>query len=71
MLTICFWADCSDAAAQDNLPIHEDRVRGVYVKGLREVYVASTKETMDVMDTGARNRVVSSTSASCFICVVS
>jgi kinesin family member 5 len=37
-------------------------VRGVYVKGLREVYVTSPEETMAVMRLGAANRAVSATS---------
>ncbi|KAL0140268.1 kinesin heavy chain [Mucor lusitanicus] len=33
----------------DNLPIHEDKVKGVYVKGIKEVYVSDTSEVYDVM----------------------
>jgi kinesin family protein 5 len=49
-------------ATNDNLPIHEDKVKGVYVKGIKEVYVADTKEVYDVMRIGGDNRVVASTS---------
>ncbi|KAI9312760.1 P-loop containing nucleoside triphosphate hydrolase protein, partial [Dichotomocladium elegans] len=46
---------------QDNLPIHEDKVKGVYVKGALEVYVSSTEEVYDVMRRGSNNRVVAYT----------
>ncbi|KAI9303760.1 kinesin heavy chain [Cunninghamella echinulata] len=45
----------------DNLPIHEDKVKGVYVKGVLEVYVSSTEEVYDVMRRGGSNRVVAYT----------
>ncbi|CAM0140943.1 unnamed protein product [Umbelopsis sp. WA50703] len=48
--------------SQDNLPIHEDKVKGVYVKGLLEVYVASTEEVFEVMRRGGNARVVAYTS---------
>lgn len=47
--------------SNDNLPIHEDKVKGVYVKGMKEVYVADTDEVYDVMRIGGDNRVVAST----------
>ncbi|KAI9279499.1 kinesin heavy chain [Umbelopsis sp. AD052] len=47
--------------SQDNLPIHEDKSKGVYVKGLLEVYVSSTEEVYEVMRRGSENRVVAST----------
>lgn len=49
-------------ASHDNLPIHEDKVKGVYVKGLLEVYVSSTEEVYEVMRRGGNNRVVAYTS---------
>lgn len=49
-------------AQNDNLPIHEDKVKGVYVKGIKEVYVSDTSEVYDVMRIGGDNRVVASTS---------
>ncbi|RCI04814.1 hypothetical protein CU098_002774, partial [Rhizopus stolonifer] len=49
------------APANDNLPIHEDKVKGVYVKGIKEVYVADTSEVYDVMRIGGDNRVVAYT----------
>ena len=48
-------------AANDNLSIHEEKNRGVYVKGLTDVYVGSEMEVFDVMKAGARSRVVAST----------
>jgi kinesin family protein 5 len=49
-------------ASHDNLPIHEDKTKGVYVKGLLEVYVSSTEEVYEVMKSGGNNRVVAYTS---------
>jgi kinesin family protein 5 len=37
-------------------------VKGVYVKGMKEVYVADTNEVYDVMRIGSDNRVVAFTS---------
>ena len=45
----------------DNLPIHEDKARGVYVKGLTEEYVSSAQEVYDVMRQGSGVRAVAST----------
>jgi kinesin family protein 5 len=45
----------------DNLPIHEEKNRGVYVKGLLEVYVSSVQEVMEVMRRGTASRVVAFT----------
>ncbi|KAG2211268.1 hypothetical protein INT47_006388 [Mucor saturninus] len=45
----------------DNLPIHEDKTHGVYVKGLLEVYVSSSEDVYEVMRNGSGNRVVAST----------
>ncbi|CAO3592123.1 unnamed protein product [Absidia cylindrospora] len=45
----------------DNLAIHEDKTRGVYVKDLLEVYVGSSDEVYEVMRRGSLNRVVAST----------
>ncbi|ORZ06016.1 P-loop containing nucleoside triphosphate hydrolase protein [Absidia repens] len=47
--------------SHDNLPIHEDKTKGVYVKGLLEVYVSSTEEVYQVMKSGGNNRVVAYT----------
>ncbi|KAF7731242.1 hypothetical protein EC973_000658 [Apophysomyces ossiformis] len=47
--------------SHDNLPIHEDKTKGVYVKGLLEVYVGSSEEVYEVMRRGSNNRVVAYT----------
>src|SRR5277367_2876044 len=49
-------------AHNDNLPIHEDKTRGVYVKDLLEVYVSSIPEVYEVMRRGGTARMVASTS---------
>ncbi|WWD15711.1 hypothetical protein CI109_100133 [Kwoniella shandongensis] len=49
------------APANDNLSIHEDKARGVYVKNLTEVYVGSESEVYKVMKAGGASRAVSST----------
>ncbi|KAJ3224587.1 hypothetical protein HK099_008196 [Clydaea vesicula] len=45
----------------DNLPIHEEKSKGVYVKGLLEVFVGSVEEVYDAMKRGQENRVVAFT----------
>ncbi|KAF2020841.1 kinesin-domain-containing protein [Aaosphaeria arxii CBS 175.79] len=45
----------------DNLPVHEEKSRGVYVKGLLEVYVSSVAEVYEVMRRGGAARAVSAT----------
>ncbi|OZJ03693.1 Kinesin heavy chain [Bifiguratus adelaidae] len=47
--------------SNDNLPIHEDKARGVYVKGLLEVYVSSVGEVYEVMRRGGTARAVAFT----------
>ncbi|KAG2230867.1 hypothetical protein INT48_003030 [Thamnidium elegans] len=47
--------------SMDNLPIHEDKAHGVYVKGLMEVYVGSSEDVYKVMRNGSGNRVVAAT----------
>jgi kinesin family protein 5 len=46
----------------DNLPIHEDKQKGVYVKGILEVFVGSVEEVYEAMRRGQANRVVAYTS---------
>ncbi|KAJ2707511.1 hypothetical protein FB645_000687 [Coemansia sp. IMI 203386] len=46
---------------ESNLPVHEDKANGVYVKGLMEVFVSSVDEVYEVMRQGAKNRVVAYT----------
>lgn len=45
----------------DNLPVHEEKNRGVYVKGLLEIYVSSVQEVYEVMRRGGAARAVSAT----------
>lgn len=49
-------------ASRENLPIHEDKQKGIYVKDLLEVYVGSSEEVYEVMRRGGNNRVVAYTS---------
>ncbi|KAL9127064.1 MAG: hypothetical protein Q9217_003993 [Psora testacea] len=45
----------------DNLPIHEEKSRGVYVKGLLEIYVSSVHEVLEVMRRGGAARATAAT----------
>ena len=45
----------------DNLPVHEEKSRGVYVKGLLEIYVSSVQEVYEVMRRGGEARAVAAT----------
>jgi kinesin family protein 5 len=47
--------------SNDNLQIHEDKSRGIYVKGLTEEYVVSANEVFQVMRQGSRIRAVGAT----------
>lgn len=47
--------------ANDNLPVHEEKSRGVYVKGLLEIYVSSVNEVYQVMHRGGSARAVAAT----------
>ncbi|KAF2493357.1 kinesin-domain-containing protein [Lophium mytilinum] len=49
------------APQNDNLPVHEDKTRGVYVKGLLEVYVTSVDEVYEVLRRGGMARAVAAT----------
>jgi kinesin family protein 5 len=49
-------------AQNDNLQIHEERNKGVYVKGLSDYYVSSAMEVYEIMRQGGASRVVTSTS---------
>lgn len=50
------------APHNDNLPVHEEKNRGVYVKGLLEIYVSSVQEVFEVMRRGGNTRAVAATS---------
>ncbi|KAL8712580.1 MAG: hypothetical protein Q9220_003111 [cf. Caloplaca sp. 1 TL-2023] len=45
----------------DNLPVHEEKSRGVYVKGLLEIYVSSVQEVFEVMRRGGLARATAAT----------
>ncbi|EKJ68530.1 hypothetical protein ACHAPM_009091 [Fusarium culmorum] len=45
----------------DNLPVHEEKNRGVYVKDLLEIYVSSVQEVYEVMRRGGNARAVAAT----------
>ena len=49
-------------AQNDNLQIHEEKSKGVYVKNLSDFYVSSAKEVYEIMRQGGAARVVTSTS---------
>lgn len=46
---------------RDNLPIHEEKNKGVYVKGLSQVYVSSVDEVYQILDQGGMARAVAAT----------
>jgi kinesin family protein 5 len=49
------------APQNDNLPVHEDKTRGVYVKGLLEVYVGTEGEVYEILRRGGMARAVAAT----------
>ncbi|PNY29373.1 Kinesin-like protein [Tolypocladium capitatum] len=49
------------APQNDNLPVHEEKNRGVYVKGLLEIYVSTVQEVYEVMRRGGNSRAVAAT----------
>jgi hypothetical protein len=49
-------------AQNDNLQVHEEKSKGVYVKNLSDYYVSSAREVYEIMRTGGAARVISSTS---------
>ncbi|BGP48766.1 hypothetical protein JCM10450v2_004642 [Rhodotorula kratochvilovae] len=49
------------APKNDNLPVHEDKQRGVYVKNLSDFYVSNSAEVYEIMRQGGSARAVSST----------
>lgn len=50
-------------AQNDNLQVHEEKSKGVYVKNLSDYYVSSAQEVYEIMRQGGAARVVTSTSA--------
>jgi kinesin family member 5 len=51
-----------DLAQNDNLQVHEEKSKGVYVKNLSDYYVSSAREVYEIMRQGGAARVVTSTS---------
>ncbi|EDR14840.1 kinesin heavy chain [Laccaria bicolor S238N-H82] len=49
------------APQNDNLQVHEEKSKGVYVKNLSDYYVSSAREVYEIMRTGGAARVVTST----------
>ncbi|TFK29955.1 kinesin heavy chain [Coprinopsis marcescibilis] len=49
------------APQNDNLQVHEEKSKGVYVKNLSDYYVSSAQEVYEIMKTGANSRVVTAT----------
>ncbi|KAG8901134.1 hypothetical protein FRB99_005550, partial [Tulasnella sp. 403] len=49
------------APQNDNLQIHEEKSKGVYVKGLSDYYVGSAAEVYEIMRQGGTARVVTAT----------
>lgn len=63
----CLWILCVAShgvliAQNDNLQVHEEKNKGVYVKGLSDYYVSDTKEVYEIMRQGGASRVVTATS---------
>ncbi|OMJ93289.1 hypothetical protein SteCoe_3751 [Stentor coeruleus] len=62
-----------------NLKIHEDKLKGVYIEGIKEIHVGNDSEVYELMKTGSDNRevaytnmnAVSSRSHSLFIITIS
>jgi kinesin family member 5 len=50
------------AAQNDNLQIHEEKSKGIYVKNLSDFYVSNAREVYEIMRQGGASRAVSSTS---------
>ncbi|KII88481.1 hypothetical protein PLICRDRAFT_41639 [Plicaturopsis crispa FD-325 SS-3] len=49
------------APQNDNLQVHEEKSKGVYVKNLSDYYVSSAREVYEIMRQGGASRVVTST----------
>ncbi|KAH7926331.1 kinesin heavy chain [Leucogyrophana mollusca] len=49
------------APQNDNLQVHEEKSKGVYVKNLSDYYVSSAREVYEIMRQGGAARVVTST----------
>lgn len=62
MILTCIWS--VRIAQNDNLQVHEEKSKGVYVKNLSDYYVSSAREVYEIMRTGGAARVTTSTSGS-------
>ncbi|KAH7103883.1 kinesin heavy chain [Auriculariales sp. MPI-PUGE-AT-0066] len=49
------------APQNDNLPIHEEKSKGVYIKGLSDYYVSNAPEVYEIMRQGGNSRKVTAT----------
>ena len=61
-LSFLFALNSIRSAQNDNLQIHEEKSKGVYVKSLSDYYVSSAREVYEIMRQGGAARVVTSTS---------
>jgi hypothetical protein len=62
VILTCIWS--VRIAQNDNLQVHEEKSKGVYVKNLSDYYVSSAREVYEIMRTGGAARVTTSTSGS-------
>lgn len=53
--------DLLNSSSQEKFTIHEDKVNGIYVKGLSQAFVSSSKEIIVALKQGLKNRAISST----------
>jgi kinesin family protein 5 len=47
--------------SKDNLKVHEEKGKGVYVADVTESYVAEDQEVYEIMKLGNKNRAISAT----------
>jgi kinesin family protein 5 len=47
--------------SKDNLKVHEEKGKGVYVADVTETYVAEEMEVFEIMKIGNKNRAISAT----------
>jgi kinesin family protein 5 len=47
--------------SKDNLKIHEEKGKGVYVADVTETYVGEEQEVFNIMKVGTKNRAISAT----------
>lgn len=59
---MCSWHAYRFTAQNDNLQVHEEKNKGVYVKNLSDYYVSSAREVYEIMRQGGQSRIVSATS---------